>query len=644
MHDGAAKQRVRQERVMRRGAIWAAIAVALIAVASTERASALEAPGLPAYKPAPPADYAARHNVPPGLHVLSPIDIERYRKVFALQSAGKWREADREIKRVSNNILLGHVQYQRYMHPTKYRSQFVELSSWMKQYRDHPGSERVYKLSLDRRPKNYRRPPGPSVSKIAEEEDDEGEIIEPFYDREKAYRSPVKRSRAKQKKVRAVQRDIRVHLRRGQIDRTAHHFTDGTMDILDAVETDELRAKIAAAYFLRGKDEKAFELASFAANRSRNIVTVADWTAGLAAWRLGLYEEARQHFEFLAASSTASDWNLAAGAYWAARSNLVTGRPDEVNRWLALGARHPLTFYGLISARLLGKPAEFRWDRPPLQSGTLARLFTNPAVQRAVALAEVGQHHLAEREIRRLRSGLNRTSAEALLGLASRLGLPAAEMRLARSTLNPASPYYAAAAYPVPQWTPTKGYSIDRALVFALIRQESHFNARAKSRAGARGLMQIMPATASFVARDRRLRSSGRNRLYDPNLNLELGQRYIQILFDDNNVAGNLFMAAAAYNGGPGNLQKWLRRMNHQGDPLLFIESIPSRETRLYVSRVMANLWIYRQQLGQQAPSLDAVAAGEWPLYLPLDGRNDDIAHIRPTGPDLAEKISYARD
>ena len=630
---------------MHRGRFWAAIAVVMIAVGHAGGASAFDAPGLPAFKPLPPADFAARRQVPPGLHVLSPVDIDRYRKVFTLQEAGRWSEADREISRVNNQVLMGHVQFQRYMHPTKYRSRFTELSSWMKEYRDHPGSERVYKLSLDRRPKNYRRPPGPSVSKIAEEEDDEGEIIETFVPREQVYRSPVKRSRATRQKIRSEQRHIRAHLRRGQLKGAVKHLTGKTMvNLFDPVEFDEIRARIAAVYFLQGRDEDALRLAAAAADRSRGAVTIADWTAGLSAWRLGRYEEARHHFEALAASSTASDWNIASGAYWAARANLVSGRPEAVNPWLAFGAQYRHTFYGLISARLLGKRVEFQWERPPLQPGTVARLFANPAVQRAVALTEVGQHHLAEREIRRLQPGLNRTSAEALLALTIRLGLPAAEMKLARTTLDSSSPYYAAAAYPVPRWTPAKGYTVDRALVFAFIRQESHFNARAKSRAGARGLMQLMPATASFVARDRHLRSSGRNRLYDPNLNLELGQRYIQILFDDDLVAGNLFLAAAAYNGGPGNLQKWLRKMKHQGDPLLFIESIPSRETRLYVSRVMANLWIYRQQLGQQAPSLDAVAAGDWPFYLPLDGRNDDLARLRGAGAAVVGKVRYARD
>ena len=631
---------------MRNIAIGAIAALGLFAAGPLiGHAAANDAPGIPHFKPNAPVSFEERHRVPEGMHVLSPADVGRYRLIFTLQDAGKWDQADREISGIRNEILLGHVLFQRYMHPTKYRSKFIELSKWMKAFGDHPGSEQVYKLSLKRKPKNYRTPPRPGVSSIEEEEDDEGEIIDPFIPRQDVYRSPRKRSRATRRKIRDEQRHIRTHLRRGQLKGASKHLTAATMtELFDSVEFDEVRSSIASAYFFAGNDEVALKLAAPSADRSRGYVTTADWWAGLAAWRLGRYDEARRHFEALASSDTAANWNAAAGAYWAARANLVSGRPEAVNQWLAIGAQHQTTFYGLVSARLLGTRIEFDWRKPPLESDTLARLFGNPAVQRAIALTEIGQHHRAEREIRRLQGRLNKTSAEALLALSGELGLPAAEMRLARFALEPEDRYYAAAAYPVPQWTPENGYSLDRALVFAFIRQESQFNSRAKSRAGARGLMQLMPATASFVARDRRLRTSRRNRLYDPSLNLDLGQRYLRILMNDKR-RGNLFMAAAAYNGGPGNLQKWLRRMKQKDDPLLFIESIPARETRLYVARVITNLWIYRQRLGQEAPSLDAVAAGDWPYYLPLDGVQDDLARIRRrSSAATVEPVRYVRD
>ena len=76
-----------------------------------------------------------------------------------------------------------------------------------------------------------------------------------------------------------------------------------------------------------------------------------------------------------------------------------------------------------------------------------------------------------------------------------------------------------------------------------------------------------------------------------------------------------LFLMAAAWNGGPGNLNKWRRNIDDMNDALFFIESLPSRETRIFIERVLTNLWIYRDRLGQDAPSLDAVASGAWPSY-----------------------------
>src|SRR5690606_25207574 len=87
-----------------------------------------------------------------------------------------------------------------------------------------------------------------------------------------------------------------------------------------------------------------------------------------------------------------------------------------------------------------------------------------------------------------------------------------------------------------------------------------------------------------------------------------------------------LFKIAIAYNAGIGNLRKWEKSVRFDEDPLLFIESIPMRETRIYVERVLANFWIYRERLSQPTPALDAVVAGEWPIYVPFDRTESSIA------------------
>ena len=139
--------------------------------------------------------------------------------------------------------------------------------------------------------------------------------------------------------------------------------------------------------------------------------------------------------------------------------------------------------------------------------------------------------------------------------------------------------------------------------------------------------MQLMPATARFIASSDEVPDSAA--LLEPGLNLALGQRYLNRLLADPGVGGNLFYLAVAYNGGPGNLAAWREKARADTDPLLFIEAVPSRETRRFIERIMANLWIYRLRLNQDTPSLDAVAAGQWPVYTSLDNATPRLA-LRP--------------
>jgi soluble lytic murein transglycosylase-like protein len=169
------------------------------------------------------------------------------------------------------------------------------------------------------------------------------------------------------------------------------------------------------------------------------------------------------------------------------------------------------------------------------------------------------------------------------------------------------------ARFPLPSLRPQNGFRTDPALIYALARQESNFNPNAISPAGARGLMQIMPATASYVTGDRSLNGAGVRRLHDPGFSLEVGQRYILYLARHEQVDNDLVRLLAAYNNGPGNLSRWLPVIQHRDDPFLFIESIPVGETRVFVQRVLAYSWIYAARLGLSAPSLDALAAGQFP-------------------------------
>ncbi len=188
-----------------------------------------------------------------------------------------------------------------------------------------------------------------------------------------------------------------------------------------------------------------------------------------------------------------------------------------------------------------------------------------------------------------------------------------------------------ATAYPIPDWLASYDMQVDPALVYAVIRQESAFNTRAQSSAGARGAMQLMPATANYIIKTRKLDAlqlasldmtpySPPIRQVDldkPAVNMMIGQSYIQYLSEKPYIQGNLVYLLAAYNAGPANLIDWQKRFKNISDPLLFIEKVPFKETRHYIKQVMANYLVYQSVMYGRAHSMPALQAGNWPS-LPL--------------------------
>jgi soluble lytic murein transglycosylase-like protein len=545
--------------------------------------------------------------------ILGTSDVARYKRIFELQVAGDWHAADDVIATLDDRVLMGHVMVQRYMHPTAYRSKFKELRDWLADYADLPQAKRVYRLAMRRKPASARAPRKPVLP------------IQPRVENNEAapktgYKSPRKRTKAQRNKLIAIIKDMRRHIRRGQVARAAEHLWAANFKKLaDEFEFDTLRRDIAHGFLIKGDDAKAFEYAAASAARSGAAIPKAHWTAGLAAFRQGELDAAREHFEALAISSVAKTEMIAAGAFWAARVSLITRRPQHVSRFLEIAATAPRSFYGLLALRALAGDPGFTWQPPPLTDRDLEIVRRVPAAIRALALAQVDQHERAELELRRLRADASPALGRAMLAIATRLRLPTAQLRIARSLSTVDGRRHDGGLYPLPSWTPEGGYRVDRALIYALIRQESQFNTQAKSRAGARGLMQLMPSTASFISGDRRYRKSHRRKLFVPEISIELGQTYLLHLAAQPEIADNLFYMVAAYNGGPGNLNKWRRRQTRDDDPLLFVETLPSRETRGFIKSVFTNFWAYRAQLGQATPSLDAVAGGRWPAYVPLD-------------------------
>ena len=538
--------------------------------------------------------------------ILSEADIDRYRTIFALQEEGRWSDANALVRRLQNRQLMGYVLAQKYLHPNKYRSKFSELRKWMAKYADHPQARRIHRLAVIRQPKRAKAPRPPIVKRLPS-------LVT---DAQKTSESRPRYSRANTKQGRRLQSKMRTRIGRGWPTGALELLTQpSTNRLLTAAQVGQASRDIARAYYRAGKDAEAIAAAERAVKVAPDDAPLARWWGGLAAWRIGDVGTARRHFTALAEFENTSDWMKSAAAFWSARTALVSRRPAEVTPMLEQGARYPLTFYGLLSKRTLGEPLQLDWRQPPLNEAGFQDIAATAFGGRAIALLQVGLTREAEVELSGL-AAVRPALRPDIVALASRAGFPALTLKLA-AIANPSSRN--AALYPLPQWKFDDGFAIDRALVFAFVRQESAFNERAQSRAGARGLMQLMPRTASFVAGQRSLRGRKKDTLFNPELNLSLGQRYIGQLMSDKSIPEDLFRLTTAYNAGPGNLRRWERKINYDDDPLLFIESLPSRETRLFIERVLTNLWIYRDRLGQPTPSLDDVVSGTWPGYRNLD-------------------------
>ena len=536
-------------------------------------------------------------------------DAVLYKNIFSLQENGKWGRADRLIRKLEDTTLMGHVLFQRYMHPTAYRARWTELRDWLKNYADQPGAWRVYKLAQKRKPRGVSMPKRPP-SRVY------------FNERARAAK-PLFRTRT----ARRIKKRVEYLVRRERPTQALNYILERTQDRrLKRTETNFLKSLIARSYYIEGKIGEALKLARDA-SESRTEVQMADWHAGLAAYRLKLIDTAITHFEKLAYNRTASPALRAKASYWAARSLRQTGEVESAEQHFRAAAQSGANFYALLAMQHIRGGINIKWSRATDAPDNL--FVAHPAIRRAQALRQAEQEELAQLELLYLQERLSDSEARALLAFARDNHYPAVQLalatRLGGGTANGLPLTLYEGSYPIIDIASENIGPLgrlDRALVLALIRQESRFKARAKSHAGARGLMQIMPGTAAFVTGDWTLyRRHGRDQLLDADLNLEIGQKYLTMLMGEDYFANSLVHMLAAYNGGPGNVRRWRRELAQVKDPLLFIESLPAPETRDYVQKVMKNLWIYRDRLAQSPESHRILAAESWPIYQAQDGR-----------------------
>jgi soluble lytic murein transglycosylase-like protein len=479
------------------------------------------------------------------LQALSAQDVQLYAQAFDAAERGDKAQADLTLSRVADPCLAGRVRYLELTYQPKTAS-FDELSDWLKSFGDLPGADRVYALALRRKPAGAM-PPAPTAPPIAAPAD-------------------------------SLDRDP---------DRPS------------------AQSKAAREAYFGGDLRRALDLAKQAGDA---------WIAGLAAYRTGAFADALASFQSIAANTAETDARRAAGAFWAARAAIRAGLSDQATGFLKIAAAVPDTFYGMIAVRKLQLSDDPLGRVIDAVAGPMARpggatvrdLVDHDArARRAVALAQIGRSIDAGAEVRAGVAAAADDHEKALwMGLAYQIGSsgpPPGEIVLHSATAPSAS------AYPTPTLTPTGGFTVDRALVYAVVWQESRFNSLAVSPVGAIGLMQLMPPSAASVGGDATL-TIDPVPLFDTGKNLQLGQAYLNWLME-RAVGYDILRAVAAYNGGPSTINRALDQVGPDADSLTLIESVPFAETRDYVRKVMAAYWSYRRQFGLPTRTLDALAS-----------------------------------
>ena len=371
-----------------------------------------------------------------------------------------------------------------------------------------------------------------------------------------------------------------------------------------------LRHWAAREAFKRSDYRTAYRLAQSHDLKSGVGFAQGEWLAGWLALRfLGQAGVALDHFKRLHDGVTTAV-SRARAAYWAGRAAEAQGLAEAQRVWYRRAAAHATTYYGQLAAARLGQPAAILADRRAEPSPEQRRIFEQK--QLVLVVRQLGQVGEKDRTRPFVHTLLRRAKTPAEYRLVAELARDLDRFDLVVAAAKAARRddiVLPDLLYPLP---PITGLGPrDAALVLAVARQESAFHSTAVSRAGARGLMQLLPSTAQQVAHKLKLPYSRHRLTEDPPYNLRLGRAYLTQLLV--RYGGSHVLALAAYNAGPHRVDQWLDTYGdprHRGVDLVdWIESIPIAETRNYVQRILESLLGYRKALEPKAVAASLIPA-----------------------------------
>ena len=527
--------------------------------------------------------------------ILNSSDAALYRELITAARAGQSTRVQTLSARLGDITLQGYVEAELILSPKSKRAPLTELVAWLRDYRELAVADRIYRLAVSRSTTTVKK--GKKRIKVAVVTNipaplgvgtrsggyEDAEISEP---------SP------RGDDARAVFAGIQADIKAGNPEAAVTRL-ESVRATAAPTDIAIMAHRIAASYLAETRNAEAYALAT---SVSDPTVPQLLWDAGFAAYRMGQWDNAIVQLEALAQNAAAKNTLRAQGAFWSARAHLRLGDPRKVVTLLAFAAKQNPSFYGIIAEKALGMDINTGFTDAALSAADFADLMRAGSARRAVALWQVGLSDYVGTELNRAFVQNVERLDPAMSALARAIGVPNVELRA--SEKSAARGVLLTGLFPVPTYAPSDGYRVDHSLVLAFARIESRFQTAATSPVGARGLMQVMPATAKSLGFDPAS-------LNDPSVALSAGQKYIVNLLD--NLNGSLLELGGAYNAGPGAVNRWITTKAGREDPLLFVESIPVFESRSYVKRLMLYHWLYQRRFNEAAQSLDQTARGAWP-------------------------------
>ncbi|APE28891.1 transglycosylase SLT domain-containing protein [Aurantiacibacter gangjinensis] len=526
---------------------------------------------------------------------LSQSDRAYYSELFTAIERGEWRRVEELFAQRRSGPLHNVARAEYYTAPNSPRVEAGQIADWLQSGTNLPQAEQLVRLGETRGL--------------------EGEYRLPYARNFQSQRAMPRRTRPRTVRDGTMPDAIRSDI----IEHISNDDPTGARILLDGIDAQlssearaEWRQRVAWSYFIENRDAEALAMAQTVAAGSGAWVAEGDFSIGLASFRLGDCRTASGGFQ-RAAQGAINPSLRSAALFWGSRAALRCRQPELSQQLLSDAALMDDTMYGMLAVEQLGRDLPDRMESADFTAEDWQRVGGYENVRTAVALDEIGRDILASQVLLHQARIGDPGDYEALSRLARELGFPRTQIYMALNAPNGgrADP---ASHFPAPKIAPEGGWEIDPGLAFAHILQESVFIADAVSPANAQGLMQITPPTlrqhAGCVGRP-----AGAINVFDPEMNLALGQCNLQMVANHPATQGRLPQVMAAYNAGLTPITRWVREVNDQNDPLLYMEAIPYWETRGYVSIVMRNYWMYERQANAASPSRVALAQNAWPMF-----------------------------